>query len=85
MMKSLSNTIPNISNFTVEQYLNRMFQTKGSDFLAPSENLYGRVAASLLETDEINKEIHDNHNENLNKIRKTIIQEFLDENIEEKQ
>ena len=55
LLKSLSNLAPNLTNFTVQEHIDDLIDKKRCDFLALSENLYGRPAASVLTSDEINK------------------------------
>ena len=58
-MKSLSNMTQNITNKSPTDHVLNMINTKCSDFLVLSENLYGRSAASMMNSDKINKVIYE--------------------------
>ena len=50
MMKSLSNMVPNERYRSPQQCFNRMTGTPNADFLALTEEFYGRSAASLMDS-----------------------------------
>ena len=83
LLRSFSNMALNETFISPNQYFNKMIDTKNSDFLALSEHLFGRTAASMMNSEQINKVIKTKQADLQHERPKSIINEFFNENMKD--
>ena len=82
-LRSFSNMALNETFRSPDQYLNRMTEMTNTDFLALSEHLFGRAAASFMTSEQINKIIKSKQADLPSDHSVSIVNEFFNDEMKE--